>query len=150
MSLSPVNDEPKITRTAHAMLVPWGLFARQIGLIRRLQEVPIPQRKRDYEPHTKLIEFLAAILSGCRYLQDISLGRHPLDRDQTVADAWGQAAKLTAADSIASDLFGYSVSISGGKPVVGAPHNSTGAAYVYAEAPYTIYLPLVSRSYAAP
>ena len=25
MSLSPVNDEPKITRTAHAMLVPWGM-----------------------------------------------------------------------------------------------------------------------------
>ena len=45
MSLSPVNDEPKITRTAHAMLVPWGLFGRQIGLIRRLHEVPIPQRK---------------------------------------------------------------------------------------------------------
>jgi len=90
MSLSPVNDEPRITRTAHAMLVPWGLFARQIGLIRRLEGVPIPQRKRDYEPQTKLIEFLAAILSGCRYLQDISLGPHPLDRDQTVADAWDQ------------------------------------------------------------
>jgi hypothetical protein len=90
MSLSPVNNEPKITRTAHAMLVPWGLFARQIGLVQRLEEVPIAQRKRDYEPQTKLIEFLVAILGGCRYLQDISLGSHPLDRDQTVADAWNQ------------------------------------------------------------
>ena len=35
--------------------------------------MPIAQRKRDYEPQTKLLEFLAAILSGCRYLQDISL-----------------------------------------------------------------------------
>jgi hypothetical protein len=90
MSLSPVNDEPKITRTTHAMLVPWGLYARQIGLVRRLEKVPIAQRKREYEPQTKLLEFLVAILSGCRYLQDISHGPHPLDRDQTVAAAWDQ------------------------------------------------------------
>ncbi|MBN1135513.1 MAG: hypothetical protein JXM73_02965 [Anaerolineae bacterium] len=64
MSLSPVHDEPKITRTAHAMLVPWGLFARQIGLIRRLEGVPIPQCKRDYEPQTKLIEFLPIAQHG--------------------------------------------------------------------------------------
>ncbi len=68
----------------------WGLFARQIGLVQRLEKVPIAQRKRDYEPQTKLIEFLAAIMGGCRYLQDISPGPHPLDRDQTVATAWGQ------------------------------------------------------------
>ena len=90
MSQSQGNDEPKITRTAHAMLVPWGLYARQISLVQRLETVPIAQRKRDYEPQTKLIEFLVAILSGCRYLQDISHGPHPLDRDQTVAAAWDQ------------------------------------------------------------
>ena len=90
MSLSPDNDEPRITRTTHAMLVPWGLYARQIGLVQRLEKVPIAQRKRDYAPQTKLIEFLVAILSGCRYLQDISHGPHPLDRDQTVAAAWDQ------------------------------------------------------------
>jgi hypothetical protein len=90
MSLSPDNDEPRITRTTHAMLVPWGLYARQIGLVQRLEKVPIAQRKRDYEPQTKLIEFLVAILGGCRYLQDISHGPHPLDRDQTVAAAWDQ------------------------------------------------------------
>jgi hypothetical protein len=91
MTVLPVGNEPKITRTAHAMLVPWGLFARQIGLVRRLEEVSIPQRTRDYTPQTKLIEFLVAILSGCRYLQDISHGPHPLDRDRTVADAWAQS-----------------------------------------------------------
>jgi hypothetical protein len=90
MSQPPVDDEPKIMRTAHAMLVPWGIFARRIGLVQRLEKVPIAQRKRDYEPQTKLIEFLAAILSGCRYLQDISHGPHPLNRDQAVATAWGQ------------------------------------------------------------
>ena len=94
MSLqSPSTDgAPRVTRTAHAMLVPWGLFARQIGLIRRLEQVSIPQRKREHAPQTKLIEFLVAILAGCAYLQDISQGPHPLDHDQTVAEAWGQDA----------------------------------------------------------
>jgi len=86
------GDDPKVTRTAHAMLVPWGLFARHIGLIQGLDEIPIPQRKREHTPQGKLLEFLVAILSGCPYLQDISRGPHPLDRDQAVAEAWGQSA----------------------------------------------------------
>jgi hypothetical protein len=93
MSLLHSGDgDPKITRTAHAMLVPWGLFARHIGLIQGLEEIPIPQRTRDHTPQSKLLEFLVAILSGCTYLQDISGGPHPLDRDQAVAEAWGQSA----------------------------------------------------------
>ena len=93
MSLLPVrDDDPKITRTAHAMLVPWGLFACQIGLVQGLEEIPISQRTREYAPQSKLLEFLVAILGGCAYLQDISCGPHPLDRDQAVAEAWGQSA----------------------------------------------------------
>ena len=93
MSLLPVrDDDPKITRTAHAMLVPWGLFACQIGLVQGLEEIPISQRTREYAPQSKLLEFLVAILGGCAYLQDISCGPHPLDRDQAVAEAWGQLA----------------------------------------------------------
>jgi hypothetical protein len=91
MSLQPSNtQEPGIQRTTHAMLIPWGLFARRIGLIDELEKVPIPQRTRDHAPQSKLIEFLVAILSGSAYLQDISRGVHPLDRDQAVADAWCQ------------------------------------------------------------
>jgi hypothetical protein len=86
------NDDRKIRRTAHAMLVPWGMFARHIGLIQGLEGIPIPQRTRDHTPQGKLLEFLVAILSGCPYLQDISGGPHPLDRDQAVAEAWGQSA----------------------------------------------------------
>jgi hypothetical protein len=86
------QDTPRITRTAHAMLVPWGFFARQMGLVQALERVPLPQRKRWHTPQTKLIEFLVAILGGCAYLQDISRGPHPLDQDQTVAEAWGQPA----------------------------------------------------------
>ena len=37
-----------------------------------------------------MIEFLVAILSGAKYLQDISLVAHPLDKDVAVTQAWGQ------------------------------------------------------------
>jgi len=90
MSL-PSGDDPEITRTAHAMLIPWGVFARQVGLVQALEGVSIPQRRGEHAPQTKLMEFLVAILSGCAYLQDISHGPHPLDQDQAVATAWGQA-----------------------------------------------------------
>jgi hypothetical protein len=59
-------------------------------------------------------------------------------RDQGGANAWGQIAKLTAADGAPMDWFGWSVSISGDTVVVGAPyaavggHVAQGAAYVYA------------------
>jgi hypothetical protein len=92
MSLLPTDDDPKVRRTAHAMLVPWGLFARHIGLVQGLEGIPIPQRTREHTPQGKLLEFLIAILGGCTYLQDISCGPHPLDRDQAVAEAWDQSA----------------------------------------------------------
>lgn len=49
-----------------------------------------------------------------------------------------QTAELTASDAVAGDLFGNSVSISGGATVVGSPylhsnHNHEGAAYVFVE-----------------
>jgi hypothetical protein len=84
------TDLPTSVLTSHAMLIPWGIFAQHVGLVDHLEEVPIPQREREHSPQTKLIEFLAAILSGCAYLQDISRGPHPLDQDQAVAQAWGQ------------------------------------------------------------
>jgi len=81
---------PDQTFTTHAMLVPWGQFAQAIGLIEKLEAIPIRQKTRDHSPQTKLIEFLVAILGGLPYLQDISHGAHPLDQDQTVARAWAQ------------------------------------------------------------
>ena len=49
-----------------------------------------------------------------------------------------QTAELTASDAVPGDLFGNSVSISGGAAVVGSPyvhsnHNHEGAAYVFVE-----------------
>ena len=51
--------------------------------------------------------------------------------------SWTQQAQLTAADGSPSDLFGYSVAVSGETVVVGAPYHDTagkvdaGAAYIY-------------------
>lgn len=58
-------------------------------------------------------------------------------RNQGGADAWGQVAKLTAADGAALDWFSWSVSASGDTVVAGAPyaaaggHTAQGAAYVF-------------------
>jgi len=90
LSTEPLSV-PAWTLTSHAMLVPWGLFAQHLGLIEALESVPIDQRRRDYKPQTKLIEFLVAILAGCAYLQDISRAPQPLDQDIAVAQAWQQA-----------------------------------------------------------
>jgi hypothetical protein len=57
-------------------------------------------------------------------------------RDQDGADAWGQVAKLTAADGTSYDYFGISVSISGDTVVVGAYQDddngsNSGSAYIF-------------------
>ena len=71
MSQLPTEDwnTPTVTLTSHAMLVPWGFFAQHIGLVETLQGVPIPQRRREYTPQTKLIEFLVSILAGCLWIR---------------------------------------------------------------------------------
>lgn len=76
--------------TQHALLVPWGHFAREIGLISGLEAIKLSQKVYEHTPQAKVIEFLVAVLSGAKYLQDISLAAHPLDKDLAVAQAWGQ------------------------------------------------------------
>jgi len=77
--------------TQHALLIPWGHFAREIGLLSGIEAVKINQKVYEHTPQAKVMEFLVAILSGAKYLQDISLAAHPLDKDLAVASAWGQA-----------------------------------------------------------
>jgi hypothetical protein len=84
------SDESEVQHTQHAFLVAWGWFAEYIGLIRQLQAVPLRQKSYHHTPQDKVLEFLVAILAGTKHLQDISLSAHPLDRDQAVAQAWGQ------------------------------------------------------------
>ena len=77
--------------TQHALLVPWGHFAREIGLLAGIEAIKLSQKVYEHTPQAKVIEFLVAILSGAKYLQDISLAAHPLDKDLAVAEAWAQA-----------------------------------------------------------
>jgi len=77
--------------TDHALLVVLGEYARQLGLIERLQAVPIDQRQGDHPPQSKLIEFLVGILAGLEHLEDLNQAPHPLVKDQAVIASWGQA-----------------------------------------------------------
>lgn len=76
--------------TQHALLIPWGQFAQEIGLLSGIEAVKFSQKVYEHTPQAKVTEFLVAILSGAKYLQDISLAAHPLDKDVAVAQAWGQ------------------------------------------------------------
>ena len=76
--------------TQHGLMVAWGQFAQHIGLVEGLMDVPVPQKMVRHAPQKKLLEFLMAILVGVEYLQDINAGPHPLARDRTVAQVWGQ------------------------------------------------------------
>jgi len=69
-----------------------GEYARQLGLTQALNAVPLQQKVRTHRPHTKVIEFLVAILGGLPHLEDISRDGHPLDQDGAVALAWQQSA----------------------------------------------------------
>lgn len=66
------------------------MYSQGIGLVEAIQAVKLKQKTRDHRPQTKVLEFLVAILAGLPHLQDTSRSAHPLDRDQLVAEAWGQ------------------------------------------------------------
>jgi len=83
-------EKPREQETQHALLVVLGKFAQEMGLIAGIESVKLGQKSYDHTPQAKVLEFLVAILSGAKYLQDISLAAHPLDKDVAVAQAWGQ------------------------------------------------------------
>jgi hypothetical protein len=76
--------------THHAMLVAWGEFAQQIGLVDKIQAVGLHQKTVTHTPQAKVLEFLVAILGGLEHLKDLSCAAHPLVKDVAVAQAWGQ------------------------------------------------------------
>jgi len=90
--MSQRQTSPEISQqmTQHAMLVIWGLYARRIGLVEAIKAVKLKQKRRVYQPQTKVLESLVAILACLPHLQDISRSAHPLDQDQLVAEAWGR------------------------------------------------------------
>ena len=86
--MSKRNEQ--VSETQHAFLVAWGQYAQEIGLVEAIEAVQLKQKTYRHTPQTKVLEFLVALMSGLRQLQDISLAAHPLEKDQAVAEAWGQ------------------------------------------------------------
>jgi hypothetical protein len=80
----------EIKNTQHAFLVAWGGFAEYLGLPEKIEAIPLKQKHYIHSPQSKVLEFLVSILAGSQHMQDISLAAHPLDKDQAVAEAWGQ------------------------------------------------------------
>lgn len=84
-----VTSDSTHTNTEHGLLVAFGEFLQQHGLVKQLLAVPIHQKTLTYSPQTKLIEFLAGILGGIEYLSDLNDAAHPIAKDAAVARAWG-------------------------------------------------------------
>jgi hypothetical protein len=75
--------------TQHALMVAWGEFAHEIGLIPKLLRVPIPQKSVVHTPQAKVLTFLMGILTGITHLKDLNEGPHPLSHDWPAIRAWG-------------------------------------------------------------
>jgi hypothetical protein len=76
------------SNTEHGLLVAFGEFLQQHGLLPQLLQVPISQKTYTFPPQAKLIEFLAGIMSGIEFLSDLNDGPHPLAKDVMVARTW--------------------------------------------------------------
>ena len=90
--LSPTPQPALDLTTNHAGLVVLGKYAQHLGLIERLQAVPLTQRTRTHTPQAKLIQFFVGILAGLDYLQDFNLAPQPLVTDPAVSASWQQVA----------------------------------------------------------
>jgi len=89
--------------TEHALLVPCGRFATEIGLIDALNRVPFGMKTVQHSPGDKLNQLLVHILAGGMHVKELQTSPHPLVQDQTVAEAWGQQSFASA--SGVSDLL---------------------------------------------
>jgi hypothetical protein len=78
--------------TQHALLVAWGEFAHEIGLLQKLGQVDIPVKSVVHTPQGKVLTFLMGILTGITHLKDLNEGAHPLAHDWPALRAWGLVA----------------------------------------------------------
>src|SRR5512135_2359846 len=89
--------------TEHALLVPLGHFAREIGLIDALGRVPFEMKTVRHSPGEKLGQLVAHILAGGIHVKELDKSPHPLVEDGAVARAWKQDSFASA--SGVSDLL---------------------------------------------
>ena len=90
--LRRMAELPQGLFTQHALMVAWGEFADEIGLIEKLNQVSIPQKSVVHTPQAKLLSFLMGILSGITHLKDLNEGPHPLAHDWPAIRGWRLAA----------------------------------------------------------
>jgi hypothetical protein len=83
-----MRELPQGMLTQHALMVAWGEFAHEIGLIPKLLRVPIPQKSVVHTPQGKVLTFLMGILTGITHLKDLNEGPHPLAHDWPAIRAW--------------------------------------------------------------
>jgi len=74
----------------HGLLVAYGQFAKGVGLIKEIEQVPFKMKTVDHSPADKVAELLCHILSGGMHINELAKSAHPLGKDQAVAQAWGQ------------------------------------------------------------
>ena len=84
-----MQELPRGILTQHALMVAWGEFAYEIGLIPNLLGVPIPQKSVVHTPQAKVLTFLMGTLTGITHLKDLNDGPHPLAHDWLAIRAWG-------------------------------------------------------------
>ena len=65
----------------HGLLVCWGQFAQELGLLEALQEVPVPQKTVIHSPAAKLLTLFTGLLSGIEHLTDLTHAPAPPYRD---------------------------------------------------------------------
>ncbi len=90
--LNQMAGLPQGMLTQHALMVAWGEFAQEIGLIDTLKQVPISQKAVVHTPQAKLLTFLMGLLTGLEHLKDLNEGAHPLAHDWPAMRAWGLVA----------------------------------------------------------
>jgi hypothetical protein len=90
--LNRIAELPQGMLTQHALMVAWGEFAGEIGLIELLNQVSIPQKSVVHTPQAKVLTFLMGVLSGITHLKDLNEGPHPLAHDWSAIRAWRLAA----------------------------------------------------------
>jgi hypothetical protein len=77
-------------RTAHGFLVYLGEIVSQLKVRELLVErVRVKQKTLQFTPADKLMQALLGILSGCRYMKDLTFGANLLSQDAAVSKAWG-------------------------------------------------------------
>ena len=64
--------------TQHALLVPWGHFAQEIGLLSGIEAVKLNQKMYEHTPQAKVIEFLPKTSGRCGgdFVRSEILARH--------------------------------------------------------------------------